>query len=267
MRLKGEVTIQSFNPYEVRFPGRRVISRDTLLLMKMLRQEGYQVTVAPDNGSRLYHLRRKGVTEFFADPVRVFLLKIPVTIVTSIITGLVMHRLKSRSESKKDQVHLFLESEQDGKKVRFDYTGKPLADIEFQSVIAAFKTQQQSFGESFRVTSPDPTRPTPIFLEHSPKIVGWGRVFLDKSGKVMVDAKGTHDETWEKTRDGVMKGFSWGGLVEQAVCSICQKDYMNCNHVAGKKYKGKECIVRLGQVHWAEISLVSDPVQVDIELA
>jgi hypothetical protein len=266
MSWKGEITIQSFNPYEVQFPGRRIISRDTLLLMKMLRQEGYQVTIVPDNGSRVYQLRRKGVTELFADPVLVYLLDIPLKFIIGVIAGLTVRRLLSGSESKGGQVHLLLESEQDGKKMRFDYKGRPLADTEFQSIIAAFKTQQQSFGESFRVTSPDPARPKPIFLEHTPRIVGWGRVFLDKSGKLMVDAKGTDDETWEKTRNGVIKVFSWGGLVGQTVCSICQEEYLDCNHVAGKKYKGKECVVRLEQVEMAEISLVSDPVMVDIGL-
>jgi hypothetical protein len=62
--MKSEITIQTFNPYEAKFPGRRVVSRDAILLMKQLRMQGHCVTVVPNNGTKLYY----GVPRFSVLP-------------------------------------------------------------------------------------------------------------------------------------------------------------------------------------------------------
>jgi hypothetical protein len=58
------IEIDSFNPYENRFPNRKLVDNDTLKLIKILRQQGITVTVRPDNGQPLQYLFRKGVSEF-----------------------------------------------------------------------------------------------------------------------------------------------------------------------------------------------------------
>jgi len=268
MANKPEIAIQSFNPYEFRFPGRRVVSRDTLHLIKRLRTNGYEVVVAPDNGSRLYYLTRKGVAEFFADPLLVFLVNIPVTTIVTLLTGLIQDRLKSgRPKPRDEEVRIVLETGQHDNKVRFDYKGKPLSNDQFQAILAAFKGQQQNYRQSVQIIAPDPTMRVPIFLEHTPKIVGWARVWHDKDGSLKAETKITDDDVWEKIENGTMKGLSYGALVGKTTCSICQQEYMNCNHIAGEVHHQNECTVRLEQIDHAEVSIVSDPVQVGIEFS
>ena len=268
MPNQREIAIQSFNPYEFRFPGRRVVSRDTLHLIKRLRTNGYEVVVAPDNGSKLYYLTRKGVSEFFADPVLVSLVSIPVNFIVSLLATLVANRLESgRTQPKDNEVRIILESGQGGDKRRFDYRGKPLNDNQFREILDAFKGQEESYRQSTKIIAPDSTRPTPIFLEHTPKIVGWARVWLDKNGGLAAETKITDDDVLEGIQNGTMKGYSYGGLVSKATCSICQQEYVNCNHIAGEVHRRKECVVELKKIDPAEISIVSDPVQVGIEFS
>ena len=58
---RQRVDVHTYNPYEARFPARRVVSRDALLLIDEIRAAGYDVHVLPDNGTRLQYLIQKGV--------------------------------------------------------------------------------------------------------------------------------------------------------------------------------------------------------------
>jgi len=185
-----------------------------------------------------------------------------------LLTGLIQDRLKSgRPKPRDEEVRIVLETGQHDNKVRFDYKGKPLSNDQFQAILAAFKGQQQNYRQSVQIIAPDPTMRVPIFLEHTPKIVGWARVWHDKDGSLKAETKITDDDVWEKIENGTMKGLSYGALVGKTTCSICQQEYMNCNHIAGEVHHQNECTVRLEQIDHAEVSIVSDPVQVGIEFS
>jgi phage head maturation protease len=64
----------------------------------------------------------------------------------------------------------------------------------------------------------------------------------------------------KRIREGELKGFSFGGLVRKLKCSICKSDYLKCNHISGKHYKGDMCICNLKEIDLAEISVVKDPI-------
>lgn len=55
------VLIYSYNPYESRYPARRVISREALHIAKLTRESGYSVVIEPDDGSKLAYTTEKGL--------------------------------------------------------------------------------------------------------------------------------------------------------------------------------------------------------------
>jgi len=50
-----------------------------------------------------------------------------------------------------------------------------------------------------------------------------------------------------------------GYLVKQAKCSICDKDYKNCNHIIGRPYMGEICCRIVEEAELLEISVVDVP--------
>jgi len=267
MCLKPEIMIQSFNPYESEFPGKRVVSRDTILLMKKLGQEGIQVTVVPNNGTKLYYLVRKGYFDFLGDPLIAILFNVPINFFTNILSSLAMMRRGSdRPEPESPEARLIIQKEEAGTKLHLDYKGKRLTNSQVESILATFRAEQEEFGKSLRTLSPYPSRPKPVFLEHTNKIVGWASVGIEK-GTLMAESIITDDDTLEKLRKGELKGYSFVGLAGKTTCSICKEDYKMCDHFAGEKYVGIKCVNWFGDIEIAEISIVSDPVQVKIPLS
>src|SRR5260370_25885951 len=81
-----QIRIQSHNPYEARYPARRVISREALHLAKLLRENGHSVVVEPDDGGKLNYSTEKGLKEFFADPIHLVIVGIPISVVVNIVS-------------------------------------------------------------------------------------------------------------------------------------------------------------------------------------
>lgn len=88
----AEIRFRSFNPYAARYPGRRVVSRDTLLFMKELRSQGYGVVVLPDDGTPLNYVAEKGLSQLLADPTVAWLINIPVNFVVSLLSNIAYGR-------------------------------------------------------------------------------------------------------------------------------------------------------------------------------
>lgn len=53
--------------------------------------------------------------------------------------------------------------------------------------------------------------------------------------------------------------FSPGFVIKKAECSICGKEYGECEHVVGKAYMGKICYKIIKEVELREISIVEYP--------
>jgi len=60
---------------------------------------------------------------------------------------------------------------------------------------------------------------------------------------------------------GELEGLSIAGLVYDSVCSICERQYIDCNHIAGKEYDDRKCLNRIDGILLAETSLVKRPIQ------
>jgi len=54
--------------------------------------------------------------------------------------------------------------------------------------------------------------------------------------------------------------FSLGVIIENAECSICGKDYRECEHIVGKAYMGKMCYQIITKIReMKEVSIVEEP--------
>ena len=53
--------------------------------------------------------------------------------------------------------------------------------------------------------------------------------------------------------------FSPGFVIEEAKCSICGKNYEECEHIVGKAYMGKMCYRIITKYKLKEISVVASP--------
>ena len=53
--------------------------------------------------------------------------------------------------------------------------------------------------------------------------------------------------------------FSIGFIIENAECSICGKEYGECEHVVGKAYMGKMCYKIITKCELKETSIVEEP--------
>ena len=255
-----EIRFHSYNPYESVYPGLRVVSRETLHLIKTLRAQGYSVVVEPEDGTKLNYFVEKGLRELLSDPVYAFVIGIPTSLVLNLIANWVCHLRRS---PKPDEVNVVLEFDEGGNKVRYSESGRPVSDERFNSMLSALEDRKHRFEESRKLTSPYPGYFIPIHLEHTGKVVGWskGFIFNDQKKAIGVDTtKICDDETWERIERHELRGFSIAGIVSNAKCLICREEYVNCNHIAGIKYNGEKCTVR-ATTRPAEISIVKDPVQ------
>ena len=253
------IYIRSYNPYEARYPGRRVVSRETLHLIKLLRAHGVSVLIEPDDGTKLNYSTEKGLTEFLADPVHALIVGIPVGIVVNMISSWLYDRVKRQPAD--EEVNIILEVDEEGKRLHYSHRGKPISEKRFQALLRVLERRAEQYREATSITPPDPLRPTPIYLEHTHKLIGWGRVSIDKKGLKIDDAVIINKKVFRRIKKGELEGASIAGLIYKATCMICKSEYVDCNHIAGEEYAGKECSVRIDGIDLAEISIVRKPVQ------
>ncbi len=252
------IRFRSYNPYEARYPGRRVVARETLHLIKLIRTQGYHVIVEPDDGSKLNYIAEKGLREFLADPVYAMIVGTSVSVIINLISSWLYDRLKDKPTL--DRVSLILEFDEKGNKVRYDHEGKVIDDRLFLELLTSLNNRARQYKESLYMTPPNQFQQFPIYLEHTGKIVGWGSVAVDDKGLRVKNAKITDKETCRRLDNGEFNGFSVAGLVHNAVCSICNMQYVDCNHITGNSYDGVECVVNNQGIDLAEVSIVKSPV-------
>lgn len=61
-------------------------------------------------------------------------------------------------------------------------------------------------------------------------------------------------------------GFSIGGIVRKASCSICHQDPEDCEHITGRVYEGEACVRVLEDIELREVSLVGKPANPDARI-
>lgn len=252
---KKQIKIDSFNPYESRFPNRKLVTRDTLILIKHLRAEGYEVIVEPENNQPIEYLYKKGYEEFFANPVNMFLVGIPVSIITNIISNKIQKLLDKKETINKTNINIHI----DNSTQVYNYLGEPLAKNNKKNVEKKRKELQDGFQKCFEIKSPNNKYPIPIFLEHKPKIVGWCALWPDDIG---LKSEGIITDKIVKKRisQNRLNGASVTGIATETECSICKTDFVYCEHIPGKKYNGKKCHNTIIKTDFVETSIVKKPI-------
>lgn len=261
---KWLIKIQSFNPFEARYPGHKVVSYDTLLLIKRLRQQNIQIIVLPEDKRPVEYLFRKGVSDLFSSPMFWYIVSIPTNIAINLISDAIIEMFKKRKQSNICQLsnikNIFINYNNGSQVVYLD--GSQANKSEVDQAIESAKRSEADYARSLDVASPDKDFPLPIFLEHTGQIVGWGNASIDVKG-IRVKSKITDDLALRMIVSGQLKGFSIAGISQKSICSVCKTDYILCNHIAGETYKGINCTNKLMKVLVTDISVVSEPVNKD----
>jgi len=115
-----------------------------------------------------------------------------------------------------------------------------------------------SYAKTRAFPPPQKEFPEPILYEHTDRIVGWGRLSLDEVG-LNVDARISDPGIRMKLDSGELQGFSFGALIYDSECSVCGRQYVDCNHITGRTYRVVECIATIRGADLAEISVVAQP--------
>ncbi len=246
---KKEVVIDAFNPYEARFPKRTVITREELHLIKMLRQQGIDYRVRSKYSGEIYVLSQKNFESLLVDPMFLTLFNIG----TGLVTTLIYDLLKGKKELNNK---LFIKNK-DGEV--FDYNGKQLDQSFIKGLTDKMLTSQKQFGETLTTHSPYNELPYPVYLEHTPEIVGWCNLVVDDTGLRVDPCKVTCDKAWRRIQSNELKGLSIGGLISKSNCNVCGMDYRECNHITGNTYENIECVNEITQFDLAEVSIVTNP--------
>ena len=255
MGKNKRIKIDTFNPYENRFPNRKLITRETLLLVKHLRSEGYEVVIEPDNGLPVQYLYRKGIREFFADPINITLINIPIAILINIISNQLQKIFDKKETINKQNINIKIDNSTN----TYNYLGEPQESNINKLVAKKRKNLKDGFDRCFEIKSPYEDLPTPVFLEHKPKIVGWCWLWNDDEG-LKSEMVITDKVVKRRIIQNRLNGLSVTGIATKTECSICKSDFVNCKHIPAKKYKGEKCFNTIVETDYVETSIVREPI-------
>ena len=63
-----------------------------------------------------------------------------------------------------------------------------------------------------------------------------------------------------RIRQNRLNGMSVTGIATRTECSICNKSYTECNHVAGNVYNNQGCYNKIIETDYVETSIVKEPI-------
>ena len=165
-RSQPTVHIASYNPYDARYPNLKVVSRESLHLIKRLKASGINVVVDPDDERPLLYSTEKGFREFIADPVYAFLTGIPVGLMVNLASSWITERLQHRQnanisapKSSQDKTEMIVEISEDGRRLRYDHTGLPISDDRFYAMLEAMERRTKEYREATFTRPPTPRYP------------------------------------------------------------------------------------------------------------
>lgn len=252
---KTIIEIDSFNPYESILPNRKVVTREVLNLIKTLRSEGYEVIIKPKNNIPLEYLFKKGESTFLSDPAIQIVISIPLTIITTLITNWIQKLIDNEKNESNNVIIINNETNtitNSGEKV---ITTSQLKDKKKKS--SAIKAK---FEKCLKTKSPFSKLPFPILLNHKPKIVGWCSLLETEDGLEIENGIIIDQNVLRKLKKSKFKGASVTGIAKKSLCSICNTDYIKCNHISGQVYSGKNCSNIILEADLVEVSIVKKPI-------
>lgn len=252
--MNRTVEIELFNPYQAVYPDRNFVSRNILILIKILRSEGYIVKIKSNNEKLLEYLSQKGFSDFLTDPANLLIATAGSTIATTLITNFIQKLI----DKKKQSQNVFITNNVTN--VIINAHSKPTSKNEIEDAKRKRKKLIESFGNCLKIKSPYANLPWPILKNHKPVIVGWCRLQETEIGLELVDGIITDKDFKRKLDKGKYKGISITGIVKFSSCNICKLQYVDCNHLAGEFYDGVECLNYVFEEEIIEVSIVKEPV-------
>lgn len=264
--IKQTIEIETFNPYEFLLPNRKLLTHDTLTLVKLLRQEGHTVIIKPNDDIPVEYLFKKGYTEIFADPVYAFLINTATTITTTIATTLFSNYVQklidkhSKSKEKIDSTQTKNNFIISINNTITNLNGKTYSASELKDLKGKQLRKIEEYKQCFSSKGPYLHLSVPLFKEHRPKIVGWCILQADDKGLKIKEGRITDKSIKRKLSEGKFKGASITGVATEVICSICKTNWVECNHMSGEKYSGKTCLASITQAIPIEVSLVKKPI-------
>jgi protein-tyrosine-phosphatase len=242
----------------------RLISRTALELTKALRSEGYTVRIEPEDGTAIEYYVRKGEFDILKDPLFLQLISIPIGILVNLASAWLLRRsAKEKIDSASAEANIAVKVLDNGRAQVYDHAGREVSEEREREVVELHRAQAEAMTVLGNARSPHQDMPFPICLEHTSKIVGWARLREDEKGLRADPAVIDDDETWERIQQGELQGLSIAGMVQDSECSICERDYVECNHISGLEYGGAVCVNTIKQLHLIEVSIVRQPVNPD----
>jgi|GEM_PF-627916 len=254
-----KIIFHSYNPYKRNFPNTRVVTKDVLDLIKFLRSEGYDVRVYPEDNSKITYLARKGVREILSDPVYATIINASISLIMSIFGNYLYN--KFRKSPKEINLDMILEFDENGRKVKYNHIGSEISDERFNIILKSLDERANSYYNALRNRPTDSNHPLPIFLEHTAKLVGWGKLIQGDDNRLILE-EGIIDDPniMDRVDKKELNGLSITLLVEDVLCSICNSDYTLCEHISGTEYNGKKCTAELRSGKLVDVSLVAEPI-------
>jgi hypothetical protein len=256
--MKKTIEIDSFNPYDSIFPNRKVVSRDILILIKTLRSDGYTVIINPNDDKPVEYIFKKGISHFLSDPLNSLIVTVFTSIAATLVSNYFQKIIDKGKESEKKNDNIIIVD--NSANTIINSFNKKIAKKQISEKRKERKLISDNFKRCLKTKSPIPGLPWPILLNHQPKIIGWCRL---KSTNVAIEIdKGiiTNKAVYRKMKEGKYKGGSITGIAKVSTCNICNSNYVNCNHIAGKKYNKEICYNKIIEADLIEVSVVKEPI-------
>lgn len=252
------ITLDSFNLYSARFPDRRLVTKGMLELIKELRSSGYEVHVKPENDQPIQYLYHKGAHEFFSNPVYAFLTGIPVGIIVNLVSNYVQKAIDKWNQTEEIKNNIIIINNESRQIVNANQKTLSLSEVNDKQKKS--KKHKEEFDKCFSLISPYGNLPTPIFFNHKPKVIGWCRLKATYTTLEFDEAIIIDKSIQKKINSGKIKGGSLTGIAEKSICTICNSNYVECNHIAGDIYDGVSCSNQIYEAKIVEVSLVNEPI-------
>lgn len=218
-------SVKSFNPYEYKFPNRNVLTVTEIHLIKELKQLGYKVNILLDDPRPVDYLFRKGDQAVF-DFVWPFILNIfqelPKGIVLSGIAGWYIRTFFSGDDSKSipDNIAKNIICIENFSGNMYNLAGDTVSPGDIAKKWIDIENLQKSYKQSFIQQSSYDDLTTPIYREHSPKIVGWAKISINNIGMHIDKSIITDKQTWQDILAKKLRSFSAAGIATKSICSI-----------------------------------------------
>lgn len=255
------ITFRAFNPYKAKYPNIKVIPRTALHVMKELQSEGHKVKVLPDDDRELKYIVHKGPWDILNDPFVISAADHLIDIIKSVLAAHLYYEFKKgrSSNPKENSSDVIIQTKKDGEIQRFDHNGKKISAEDWRTRESIYKEIEKVYSNLVKKGSPYKNYPWPVFLEHTPKHIGWALAEEDEIGPKM-ETKIFDEDVLKRIESNELRGGSFTGIVNNSKCSICSSDYTKCNHITGNKYEGKSCVNNIFEIDLCCLNIVSEPV-------